>query len=126
MLKQKVKTNDRLKKSGVYRVKCDDCEHFYIGETGRTVSKRIQEHRNKNNPSAFGKHLLDHGHRSKNDENVKILHQCKKGIQLTLLEAYEIWRARNQTELLNEQVHLYKEPLFMSIPTRFEANVRES
>ena len=43
----KVKTqNDRLKKKGVvYRIPCKHCNKVYVGETGRTVQKRIAEHK---------------------------------------------------------------------------------
>ena len=35
-----------LKKKGVvYQVPCADCDSVYIGETGRTLEKRLSEHR---------------------------------------------------------------------------------
>ena len=33
------------KKGVVYQVPCADCESVYIGETGRTLEKRLKEHR---------------------------------------------------------------------------------
>ena len=30
---------------GVYRIDCKDCDQMYFGETGRTLNKRIKEHR---------------------------------------------------------------------------------
>ena len=33
------------KKGVVYEVPCKDCEHVYIGETGRTLEKKILEHK---------------------------------------------------------------------------------
>ena len=32
------------KKTGVYKLSCDDCECFYIGQTGRGFQKRFIEH----------------------------------------------------------------------------------
>ena len=35
----------RQRKGVVYEIPCQDCEHVYIGETGRTLQKRVTEHR---------------------------------------------------------------------------------
>ncbi|VEL40717.1 unnamed protein product [Protopolystoma xenopodis] len=35
---------DKLECSGVYRIKCGNCEQKYIGETGRKIGRRIKEH----------------------------------------------------------------------------------
>ena len=37
------------KKTGVYKLSCDDCECFYIGQTGRGFQKRFIEHTPKHN-----------------------------------------------------------------------------
>ena len=103
-----------LNQSGVYKIECDECEAFYIGETGRPVKKRIQEHRRNKERSAFGRHLIEKQHTSINDEKIKILHVLPKGLKLTLTEAYEIWKASGNPNLLNEQVDLNFQPLFKS------------
>ena len=112
VLKQKPTLKDRLKMSGVYRVKCDECEKFYIGETRRSIATRIKEHRECRHRSTFGRHLLDAGHSSKNDNNIKILHCENRYFKLNFLEAYEIWKERHNQNLLNEQVFIGKDPLF--------------
>ena len=44
---------------GVYRIKCQDCDSVYFGETGRVLSKRIGEHRSDlNNMRANSKSAL--------------------------------------------------------------------
>ncbi|VEL33398.1 unnamed protein product [Protopolystoma xenopodis] len=35
---------DKLECSEVYRIKCDNCEQKYVGETGRKIGLRIKEH----------------------------------------------------------------------------------
>ena len=37
---------DKKKKGVIYEVPCKDCECVYIGETGRTLEKRLSEHKN--------------------------------------------------------------------------------
>ena len=36
---------DERKKGVVYEIPCMDCEQVYIGETGRTMQKRVTEHK---------------------------------------------------------------------------------
>ena len=35
------------KSNVVYKLDCEDCEEFYIGQTTRRLKKRIQEHKTK-------------------------------------------------------------------------------
>jgi hypothetical protein len=48
----------------IYKIKCDNCEHKYIGETARTLGTRVKEHLNtkKDSLSAVGEHCKDTGH----------------------------------------------------------------
>ena len=59
-----------LKRKGfVYEVLCNDCDHVYIGETGRTLEKRLKEHRSavkKNDrKNGIAVHAWDTGHQVK-------------------------------------------------------------
>jgi hypothetical protein len=62
----KQKTVDTYEESGVYKLKCDDCPHQYIGHTGRTFKVRFKEHirdiRNNKSMCSYVKHILDTGH----------------------------------------------------------------
>ena len=59
-----------LKRKGVvYEVPCNDCDHVYIGKTGRTLEKRLKEHRSavKKNDwrNGIAVHAWDTGHQVK-------------------------------------------------------------
>ena len=45
LVKVKQPTPKIDKKGVVYEVTCGDCNHVYIGETGRTLRKRLTEHK---------------------------------------------------------------------------------
>ena len=52
----------KTEKSGVYQIKCDHCNKFYVGQSGRSLGERFDEHI-KRKQSALGEHLKDTGHR---------------------------------------------------------------
>ena len=43
-MKVKEPTPELKKKGVVYEVPCSDCDHMNIGETGRTLEKRLNEY----------------------------------------------------------------------------------
>jgi hypothetical protein len=57
---------DRYEKSGVYQMRCTDCQLKYIGQMGRTFQTRYKEHiqeiRNNNGNSGYSNHILNTGH----------------------------------------------------------------
>ena len=95
---------DELSKSGVYSLSCGSCPAVYVGQSGRKVSTRVQEHlslvnKYKNTEvtetkSAFANHLLTTSHDFINPDNVTLLHNCQKSLKLDLLEKMEISRAK--------------------------------
>lgn len=103
---------DPIKKSGVYKLTCSECNSVYIGQTGRNFETRYQEHfrsfRLKHSNSTFANHIIDCNHRFPKMDQLKILHTCEKGQKLNLLEALEIDKHRRDSEvnLLNEQTDL--------------------
>ena len=46
LVRVKQPREDRKKKGVIYEVPCKDCECGYIGETSRTLEKRLSEHKN--------------------------------------------------------------------------------
>ncbi|XP_044745171.1 uncharacterized protein LOC123307034 [Coccinella septempunctata] len=97
-----------LNKSGVYRLKCGDCNTLYVGRSGRSINSRINEHLtsfrvDNNNKSAFGVHLRVQNHNFNKKEVVKLLHNCNYGKRLEVLEEMEIYKYLNipNVETLN-------------------------
>ena len=45
-MKVKQPRDDKKKKGVVYEVPCGECDSVYIGETSRTLEKRLSEHKN--------------------------------------------------------------------------------
>ena len=52
--------------SGVYKIDCNNCKKFYIGETGRDLNVRMKEHKkdicNVKSHSGVVDHVLKTGH----------------------------------------------------------------
>jgi hypothetical protein len=96
-------------KSGVYKLKCGDCDANYVGQTGRSFQTRIAEHtsarRMGNRSSKFAEHLLDTGHSFNPTNNVEFIHFCQKSKLLDVLEAIEIHKLKkdNSVTSLNDQ-----------------------
>ena len=101
--------------SGVYEIKCNNCNYIYIGKTERNFTIRFKEHMTAYNKgktySNVAAHMLNFGH-SFNIDNVKILHVQPRGSKLDLLEAFEIQKAVSENKkLMNEQLDLSSSPL---------------
>ena len=78
------------KKAGVYRVACGQCHSFYIGQTGRSMKKRIGEHNTafysgKFHESAIAEHCHSSGH-DIGSISAKLLHSSHKSVRLNRLE----------------------------------------
>ena len=86
--KDKIET---IQKAGVvYQLTCQDCQETYIGETGRPLKTRIDEHRKLPN-SALHEHQDNTGHKI-NWQSLRILdteqHQYKRKIKEALYIRY--------------------------------------
>ncbi|KYN08455.1 hypothetical protein ALC62_00564 [Cyphomyrmex costatus] len=65
------------KRNVVYKISCDSCDATYVGQTGRKLKTRINEHKNHinhntNSQSVITKHRLEYGHDFKWD-SVEVL-----------------------------------------------------
>ena len=108
---------NKFKKSGVYKIDCEECSSLYIGQTGRNFETRFKEHyasyRLKKRNSNFANHFLDTNHSFPNVNNLKILHVEQKGRKLDVLENIEIYKNKHNSNvnLLNTQIDLGTSPL---------------
>lgn len=107
------------KLAGVYRLECQDCDAFYIGQTGRPFEKRYEEHLKSyelvNTKSTFANHCINNNHKFPEITDLKILYRQDKGNKLNYLESMEIYKQRNNPNILNEQVDLIFSPLFKAL-----------
>ena len=82
--------------TGVYKLNCNDCPKYYIGQTGRYFKTRYTEHIVKalTQPfikSNFAEHIFNTHHTYTNiEKNQEILHILLKGPKLNTTKQYEI------------------------------------
>lgn len=107
---------DKSKENGVYKIWCDDCPSFYVGQTGRPFSTRLKEHLSRHN-SSFYQHLFSENHKH-NSENWKMLHIVNKGKKMDGLETLEIIReSSNPNHTLLNDFPISNSPLLQPIVT---------
>ena len=104
--------------SGIYQLDCE-CGARYVGKTSRKFKQRYKEHRHSfiyNIPERlkFAAHLLQYHHSFKQDcfKIIKITHDNKL---INIWEQYEIYKAHKNSEILNEQLPNFNNPLFKSL-----------
>jgi Reverse transcriptase (RNA-dependent DNA polymerase) len=114
ILNNKIEDIDILERSGVYKIKCGDCFQIYVGQSGRSLKTRLQEHLDFKRPSHVADHMLRYNHHT-NIDNVEILHLSQKGKRLDLLEAFEIKLNSLKAPLINQQINILDSPL-LDIP----------
>lgn len=106
---------NKYNKSGIYRIKCSDCEKFYIGQTGRTFKSRFNEHiqalRSQNKTSMksnYAEHLLNQNHNFKNiEENLEIIEFMNKSTKMDSKEELYIYLSfkKEPQNLINLQIN---------------------
>lgn len=111
-----VKNKDKiaiLDKSGVYEIKCNDCNASYIGKTGRAFKVRIKEHTDGKHRSHFFDHLFNTNHNFDIQSNFKPLVILSAGNKLNSFEELAI-SINNipSNNLLNTQLFFPSSQLF--------------
>ena len=85
----------------VYRIRCNDCNGTYIGETGRTLTTRLGEHQTATDKEDLTNNIAQHhrktGHDINWDSATCLTHSTDKDQRLTL----ESWFTNLQPNPLN-------------------------
>lgn len=86
-------TPDTKKSNVVYKITCMNCDLIYIGETKRTLNKRINSHRSdikrRITSCALAKHSIDNGH-NPNFGQVKVIDEERNMLNRRFLELFRI------------------------------------
>ena len=86
---------DKLSKSGIYSINCNECNAVYYGQTGRNLGIRATEHLKAitkgESTTGFSAHCIENNHTFSKDK-INLLHPGRKGVRLNLLEHLEIRR----------------------------------
>ena len=69
----KDKTKDKHKHDLVYYGKCPECDESYVGETGRRLQDRVDEHSGKDSKSNILRHSYQENHKNVSRNNFQIL-----------------------------------------------------
>lgn len=122
-IQRKLKTSRNIKQleSGIYKLTCNNCEKFYLGQTGRSFAIRFKEHtdeitytQTKNSyKSIYAYHLVTENHKYTNiNDNLQVLHRLEKGNLMNILEEMEIYKQRHNPLLLNDKINTKKNKIF--------------
>ena len=100
----------------MYRLKCNDCEKVYIGETGRTADKRAREHasyaRNgRFDMSAAAEHAIFNQH-SLDLENPQVIDHETGPVRRRVREEICIYSEKNS---MNKDKGLQLDPIWFSL-----------
>ena len=93
------------RKGVVYKIRCKDCSQSYIGQTGRTLSCCLKEHKravsqSDSNASASAEHVLNTGHQI-DWSNAMVLDSSHFYYHRLYLES---WYMQKQRDALNREV----------------------
>jgi hypothetical protein len=117
-----------IKKSGIYRIKCEECEMVYIGETGRSVECRLKEHKreenNRTTSSLYARHFMEKKHKFIDPtEKYEVLGIENKLRVRKLKEELEILKLRkmNKNKLMNIKTYFDNEDIFYHVLKKYEA-----
>lgn len=105
-------------KSGVYQIKCLDCDFKYIGQTWREIEIRWGEHLrhfryHRPNESAVAEHLIENSHHTDFSQLSLLKHVHKKST-LDTWESLLIHKSRNEN-LMNGDLGPVKSRLFQLV-----------
>jgi hypothetical protein len=114
---QLTKKQTHIDPSGIYKLKCNTCNKAYVGQSGRAINVRYEEHiryiRTNNPKSACATHILDNRHEYGTvQDTLQLLQACQKGTRMDCLEALYIHALHQQKLLISELQANDTNPLF--------------
>ena len=97
----------------VYHIPCTNCTRTYIGQTGRTLTQHLKEHRRAvRNANTATSALAEHAHSTGHPVNwteARVIDTCSYTSRRCLLES---WMIHKETNHLNRELgtlpHIYK------------------
>jgi hypothetical protein len=114
---QRQQTSDKYAQSGVCKLACPDCNKAYVGQTGRNLEVRFNEHKNafktNSHTSNFAKHLIEQAHSFSSIQNsMRILQRHSKGAHPNTIERYYIYAKFTKNKLLNDEYNISPKKIF--------------
>lgn len=100
---------DSLDKSGIYRMKCSDCDAEYIGQTRRALKHRCKEHikcvqQKQVRKSAFANHAVFNQHLNVSLDNIQLVKCVSDEKRLDAYECVYIKKSKNKVNLDNGNI----------------------
>jgi len=116
LLMQRQQTSDKYAQSGAYKLTCD-CNKMYVGQTGRSLAVRFNEHKNafkmNSHTSNFTKHLIEQAHSFSSIQNtMQILQRHDKGAHLNTIGRYYIYTEFTKNNHLNDEHNISPNKIF--------------
>jgi len=105
---QLAQKSDNTNPSSIYKIKCNTCNRAYVGQSGRPITIRHEEHiryiKTNNPASAYATHILINRHEyGAANDTLKLIQPCRKSIKMNHCESIYIQIYRQQNRLIREQ-----------------------
>jgi len=108
---------DKISKSGIYSINCNECNAFYYGQTGRNLGIRATEHFKSiskgESMTGFSTHYIENNHTFSKDK-INLLHPGRKGFRPILLEHLEIRRGLKTGKFITNDQTIFDGSILVS------------
>jgi hypothetical protein len=100
-------TKRQIHNSGIYQMKCLDCQLKYVGQSSRTFHTRYIEHiqaiRNNKSNLGYSNHILNGGHKCGTiADTMDIIRTHRKGKPLNILEKHYVYKVSKDNLQMND------------------------
>ena len=102
---------DQHDKNGIYKIKCPDCNKYYIGQTKKKLKIRYSQHLNafkKPNryKSNLATHSINNNHMFPPINNMTLIKSLPKSNKMNIWENMEIYKHQQNKTLIKEQIQI--------------------